>query len=114
SLSTIGSKVRDSVSSAVATATSLCLDDWLNLFDERAVQLRPAVAEQIELVLAGNHVVLVARLLELDVGDEERLLGRARLGESPTVRVDDLAPAAELAPAFLADPVGSEQVDAVL
>src|SRR5215468_11499806 len=40
--------------------------DCLRLLDERAVELGPPVAEEVELVLAGDDVVLVARLLELD------------------------------------------------
>src|SRR5438105_9058444 len=90
SFSRSGSKVRDSVSSTVAITTSLCLDDGLHLFDEPAVQLGPPVAEQVELVFPGDHVVLVASLLDLDVGDEQRLLGLVRLREPPAVRIDDL------------------------
>jgi hypothetical protein len=37
--------------------------------DERPVELRSAIAEEIELVLAGDDVVLVARAFEVDVGD---------------------------------------------
>src|SRR5581483_7497310 len=84
------------------------------LLDQRLVELGPAVAEEIELVLARDDVVLVARLLDVDVGDEQRLLRLARLGEPLAVRVDDLAPAAELAPALLPDPVRAEEVDPVL
>src|SRR5262249_46302930 len=38
----------------------------LRVLDQRAVQLGPAVAEEVELVLTGDHVVLVARLLDVD------------------------------------------------
>src|SRR5690242_17262064 len=59
------------------------------LLDQRAVQLRAAVAEEVELVLAGDDVVLVARLLDVDLGDEERLGRHVGLGEAGAVRVDD-------------------------
>jgi hypothetical protein len=81
------------------------------LLDQRPVQLAAAVAEEVELVLTGNDVVLVPRLLDVDLGDEQGFLGVARLGQTRSVRVDDLAPAAELAPALLADPVRAQQVD---
>src|SRR5262249_19978293 len=86
----------------------------LRLLDQRAVELGPPVAEEVELVLAGDDVVLVARLLELDLADEQRLLVLVRLRETLAVRVDDLAPAAELAPALLADAVRGQEVDPVL
>src|SRR6478736_2707691 len=86
----------------------------LGLLDQGAVQLGPPVAEEVELVLARDHVVLVPGLLDVDLGDEQRLLGGVRLGETRAERVDDLAPAAELAGPLLADPVGGQQVDAVL
>jgi hypothetical protein len=73
--------------------------------DERPVELRSAIAEEIELVLTGDDVVLVARAFEVDVGDEEPLLGAVGFGEPDAVRIDDLAPAAELARALLADAV---------
>src|SRR5438105_2831012 len=83
SLSMIGSNERASTSSTVAIATSLCLDDGLQLLDEPAIQLGPPVAEQVELVLAGDDVVLVARLLDVDVRDEEHFLSLVRLREPP-------------------------------
>src|SRR5581483_12278665 len=95
------------------TMASLCVG-CLELLDQRDVQLRAAVAEEVQLVLAGNDVVLVPRLLDVDVGDEERLRGLVGLGEPVAVGVDDLAPAAELAPPLLAHPVRDQEVDAVL
>src|SRR5262249_48554403 len=88
--------------------------DCLRLLDQRAVGPGSPVAEEVELVLAGDHVVLVTRLLEVDLADEQCLLALVRLREALAVRVDDLAPAAELAPALLADAVRGQEVDAVL
>src|SRR5262249_54487973 len=86
----------------------------LRLLDQRAVELGSPVAEEVELVLAGDDVVLVTRQLEVDLADEQRLLALVRLREALAVRVDDLAPAAELAPALFADAVRGQEVDAVL
>src|SRR5262245_56808057 len=41
--------------------------DALRLLDQRVVQLGAAVAVEVELVVAGDDVVLVARLLDVDV-----------------------------------------------
>src|SRR5436190_11980809 len=93
SLSTSGSKVR--LSSAVAIGSSSRLDG-LGLLDVGPVQLGAPVAEEVQLVVARDDVVLVPRLLDVDVGDEQRLAGLAGLREPPSVGVDDLASAAEL------------------
>src|SRR4051794_14932743 len=114
SCSCSASQVNCSRSTCVIGCSSLSGFDRALLLDQRAVQLGAAVAEEVQLVLAGNDVVLVPRLLDLDVRDEEVPLVFARLGQPRPVRIDDLAPAAELAPAFLADAVGDEEVDAVL
>src|SRR4249920_1226091 len=47
----------------------------LDVLDHGAVQLGPPVAEEVELVLAGDHVVLVPGLLDVDLCNEQRLLG---------------------------------------
>ena len=45
------------------------------------VRSRGSLAEEVELVLTGDDVVLVARALDVDVCDEEHFLGRTGLGE---------------------------------
>src|SRR5581483_1385254 len=105
SCSCSASQVKLSRSTCVIVCSSLSGFDRAPLFDERAVQLGAPVAEEVQLVLAGNDVVLVARLLELDIGDEQRLGRLVGLGQAGAVRVDDLAQPAELPPALLADAV---------
>src|SRR5215468_710751 len=68
--------------------------DCLGLLDQGAVELGAPVPEEVQLVLPWDHVVLVARLREVNVGDEQLLLALVRFGEALAVRVDDLAPAA--------------------
>src|SRR5436190_2411113 len=77
----------------------------VDVLDHGAVQLGSPVAEEVELVLAGDHVVLVPGLLDVDLGHEQGLLGRIGLGETGAVRIDDLAVAAELGLSLPADPV---------
>ena len=106
--------VGDELLVACHDVASFSVSDCLGLLDEGAVELGTPVAEEIELVLAWDHVVLVAGLLHVDLGDEQRLPGHSGLRKALAERIDDLAPAAELAPAFLADAVRGQQVDAVL
>src|SRR5690349_9322038 len=107
--------VNCSRSTSVMSCSSLVSGfDGRLLLDERAVEIRAPVAEEVELVLAWNDVVLVTRLLEVDVRHEKRLGRHIGLGESVAEWVDDLAASAELAPALLADAVRDEEVDAVL
>src|SRR5260221_6871896 len=80
-----------SLSRAIDSSLGL---DRLCLLDQGAVELRPAVAEEGELVLPRNDVILVARLLDVDLGDDQRLLRCPRLCPARSARVDDPAPAA--------------------
>src|SRR5262249_58412539 len=78
------------VSSTLAIArSSLSGLDRALLLDQRAVHIGAPVAEEVQLVLPGNDVVLVPRLLDVDLRDEQGLFGLAGLGQALPVRVDD-------------------------
>src|SRR4051812_408670 len=62
SCSCSASQVNCSRSTCVIGCSSLSGFDRALLLDQRAVQLGAAVAEEVQLVLAGDDVVLVARL----------------------------------------------------
>src|SRR5690349_457692 len=88
SCSCSASQVNCSRSTCVIACSSLSGFDRTLLLDQRAVHLGAPVAEEVQLVLAGNDVVLVARLLEFDVRDEQRLGRLVGLGQAGAVGID--------------------------
>src|SRR5215831_8009717 len=93
SFSRIGSGISSWSFTVTLTRTSLGRDA-LGLFHEGAVELRPPVAEQVHLVLAGSgDDRLLTRARDVDLGDEQCLAGRVGLGETYARRVDDLTAA---------------------
>src|SRR5262245_16160453 len=114
SFSRIGSGISSWSLTVTLTRTSLGRDA-LGLFHEGAVELRPPVAEQVHLVLAGGgDDRLLTGACDIDLGHEQRLAGRVGFGEAHAGRVYDLAAAAELGCALLTDAVRDEEVDPVL
>src|SRR5581483_149122 len=114
SFSRIGSGISSWSFWVMVTATSLGRDA-LGLLHEGAVELWPPVAEQVHLVLSRRgDDRLLARTVEVDVGDEQRLAHGVGLGEARAVGSDDLAAAAELRGALTADAIRDQEIDPVL
>ena len=107
--------VQDRLEHVLTHVGSLSTPGCLGLLDQGAVQLGPAVAEEVELVLAGDHVVLVPapsrrRPRRRAASPRSR---RPRRGGCRTGRRSGCEPQNSPLP-LLAHPVRGQQVDAVL
>src|SRR5207244_1027790 len=81
---------------------------------QRPVHLRPAVANAVDLVLAGNmNDSLVPGLLRIDLGVEDGLLFALAVGQQFAIAVDEPAMADEAEAAFFADAVDGDVVDVI-
>ena len=103
--------VKVSSTLAIARSSSQVFDRAL-LLDQRAVQLGAAVAEEVQLVLTGERRSPCPAPSRASTSATSSASSVSPASASRVaVRVDDLAPAAELAPALLADPVRGQEVD---